>query len=68
VALAEVLGLELRRQLLGHRTVGRATLSTPHRDDCPPEEIPSSVPGRYRSLVAAHSDHPGPGLGPGATR
>jgi DNA (cytosine-5)-methyltransferase 1 len=67
VALGELLGLELRRQLLDD-DAGRGPTSVPeHRGDCPPAEEASAVPRKYLYLVGEHDDHPGPGEGPGAT-
>jgi DNA (cytosine-5)-methyltransferase 1 len=67
VALGEVLGLELRRQLLDDEA-GRGPTSVPgQRSDCPPAEEPTAVPEQYRYLIGEHEDHPGAGAGPGAT-
>ena len=67
VALGEVLGLELRRQLLDD-DAGRGPISVPEqRSDCPPAEEPTRLPEQYRYLVGEHDDHPGAGAGPGAT-
>ena len=68
VALGEVLGLEIRRQLLDDDPKrGVSTIPAP-RDDCPPAEEPTEVPEEYLSLVGEHDDHPGPGLGNGALK
>lgn len=67
VALGEVLGLELRRQLLDE-DAGRGPTTVPkQRSDCPPAEEPTAVPEQYRYLIGEHEDHPGAGAGPGAT-
>lgn len=52
-ALAELLGLEIRRQLLGHLTVPHATeLSlVPPRRLCPPPELVGAVPAPFKSLA-----------------
>jgi DNA (cytosine-5)-methyltransferase 1 len=67
-AIGELLGLEIRRQLLGQRVRRSLRLLPSQRFDCPPPEKPSRVPKRYLELRASHRDHPGTGLGPGARR
>jgi len=69
-ALAEVLGVEIRRQLLGEVNLRkRPTLIPEHRDDTPPAgPAIREVPVKYANLIGEHSDHPGAGLGPGAQR
>ncbi|MDF1666714.1 MAG: DNA cytosine methyltransferase [Planctomycetota bacterium] len=65
-ALAETLGLELRR-LLGHRV--RRTipkLIPPLRTDIPSRERVRKVPEKYLHLVGEHESHPGTGQGYGA--
>jgi DNA (cytosine-5)-methyltransferase 1 len=64
--LGELLGLEIRRQLLGERPRRQRSLVPLVRDDCPPPEPLAPVPERYLHMRADHQDHPGPGLGPGA--
>jgi DNA (cytosine-5)-methyltransferase 1 len=62
--LAEVLGLEIRRQLLGHRLSQRPPkLSIARRRRVPPSEPPGSVPSKYLRFVGDHSAHPGTGKG-----
>lgn len=67
-ALAERLGLEIRKQLLGEPSLRSDVLSLiPLRRDGMPEPEPTTVvPERYQFLVGKHDAHPGPGLGPGA--
>ena len=67
--LAEVVGLEIRRQLLG-ADVSRTTpqLLTKRRRSCPPPERTARVPKEYLALRGRHRPHAGPGLGPGARR
>ena len=68
--LAEVLGREIRRQLLGHQVSstslrllrGRST-RTP-----PAPQVESRVPPEFMKLVGSHSAHPGTGKGHGALR
>jgi DNA (cytosine-5)-methyltransferase 1 len=68
-ALAEILGLEIRRQLFGDDNIKvQATLIPPKRSDTPPPEPVAKVPKQYRDLVDEHADHPGEGRGPGAAR
>ena len=67
-AIGELLGLELRRQILGDR-VRRSLRSLPERAPaCPPPERVSRVPREYLDLRAKHREHPGTGLGPAARR
>lgn len=66
-ALAEILGLEIRLQLLGDRDIEvRTSLVPPKRSDTPPPESVTEVPQKYWHLVDEHADHPGEGRGPGA--
>ncbi len=65
-ALGELLGLEIRRQLLDDRKVRRQlTLAPARREHCPQTHPVQAVPHAYLYLRGKHSDHPGPGLGPG---
>jgi len=67
--LAEVLALEIRRQLLGGRCSSqRPKLLRPSRGSAPRPERRRPVPPRYRRLEGNHADHPGTGLGPGRRR
>lgn len=66
-ALAELLGLEIRRQLLGASKVRtNLTLMPSRRPGCPPRERTRKVPDEYLKLRGRHQPHPGTGLGPGA--
>ena len=67
-AIAELLGLEIRRQLFGEKVRRSLRLIPPPRSDCPPPAPPSSVPKPYLHLRGPHCDHPGTGLGPGVRR
>lgn len=68
-ALGELLGLEIRRQVLGESGPPRPlSLMPPKRSGLPEPEVVNDVPAKYLSLVAVHSDHPGSGLGPGASK
>jgi len=67
-AIGEMLGREIRRQLLGERMPCRALFVPGARDDCPPPEPTMPVPRKYWHLRGNHNDHPGTGLGPGAQR
>ena len=67
-ALAELLGIEIRRQLLGESTLKVSPSLIPaKRDDTPAPEETLPIPEKYRDLIGDHEDHPGEGLGPGAT-
>ncbi len=65
--LAEVLGREIRRQLLAAKPLpGEPKLMPPLRLPVPRPTRPKSVPDSYRTLEGKHSAHPGTGLGFGA--
>lgn len=65
-ALSELLGTEIRRQLLGQAVKsGKLALAPEARQDCPEPERPTRVPREYLSLVGEHKPHPGTGMGPG---
>jgi DNA (cytosine-5)-methyltransferase 1 len=65
-ALAELLGREIRQQLLGEAVSGsKLSLIPAARDGCPPPERATSVPKRYLPLMGDHKAHPGEGKGPG---
>lgn len=68
-ALAEILGLAIRAQLLGgrRRVPGLSpTLLPRRREPVPPPEAVARVPRIYLSLTGDHSPHPGTGKGFGA--
>jgi len=65
-AIAELLGLEIRRQLLDQRVRRQLRLIPQHRDDCPAPQSPRPTPRRYLAFKGVHPDHPGVGNGPGA--
>lgn len=65
-AIAELIGLEIRRQLFGDRVRRMLRLTPDARNDCPPAVRPTRVPKEYLHLRGRHSAHPGTGLGPGA--
>lgn len=67
-ALAEVLGLEIRRQLFDERVKRTATLIPEERVDCPTAVRRRPVPRNFLCLQGKHADHPGTGKGPGAKR
>jgi DNA (cytosine-5)-methyltransferase 1 len=65
-AIGELLGREIRRQLLDDATAdGALTLIPSHREDCPPPEAAEDVPSKYLKMRRDHPSHPGTGLGPG---
>ena len=60
--ITEVLGREIRRQLLGdHEGSGPLKLLPPIRRPVPPEERLEELPDKYRALIGDHPDHPGEG-------
>lgn len=67
-AIGELLGREIRRQLLGGRPHHRAAFVPARREDCPPAYPPKPVPRKYHEYLGEHDDHPGVGEGPGALR
>ena len=69
--LAEVLGREIRRQLLEStpaQGAGALKLLPPDRSPAPPAARTRPVPKSYWSLVGRHSPHPGTGKGHAARR
>ncbi len=66
--IAELLGLEIRRQFFDEVVHYASSLEPPARDDCPSPEPVEPVPLKYKHLMADHADHPGTGLGPSAIR
>jgi len=65
--LTEVLGREIRTQLLGLAPVrGGLKLLRVRRQPTPKAEKVQRVPRRYLELRGEHSAHPGTGLGHGA--
>lgn len=68
-ALAEILALEIRRQLLDERVARRDVKLLPQRRmPRPKPESTRPVPKRYLSLAGEHEAHPGTGQGYGALR
>jgi len=68
VALGELMGLEIRRQLLGDDHDDELMNLPKQRDDCPPAEEAGPVPDEYMSMRGEHDDHPGAGSGPRARK
>jgi DNA (cytosine-5)-methyltransferase 1 len=67
--LAEVLALEIRRQLLGDKEAPhKPSLLPPRRRNTPPASLIAPVHEKYLPLVGKHEAHPGTGLGYGAIR
>ena len=65
-ALAEILGLEIKK-MLGRRVRSEVLKLLPSRRlPVPPPERTMRVPAKYRHLVGEHSAHPGTGKGYGA--
>jgi len=65
-AIGELLGLELRRQILGSRVRRNLRLLPERKLSRPAPEQISIVPRKYLNLRAEHCEHPGIGLGPAA--
>jgi DNA (cytosine-5)-methyltransferase 1 len=62
--LGEVLGREIRHQLLGlPKLPGEPLLLPPDRSPVPPPERTRPVPKKFRTLVGKHEPHPGTGQG-----
>ena len=58
--IAEILGREIRRQLLDdQRKLGPVKLMPPVRQPVPPKDAVQPVPDKYRHLIGNHPDHPG---------
>jgi DNA (cytosine-5)-methyltransferase 1 len=65
--LAEILGLELRKQLSGESLRGRRPTLLPRSCGAAPRaDRIQPVPKKYLNLVGRHPSHPGTGRGPGA--
>lgn len=68
-AIGELLGLEIRHQLLRDPISRRQlTLIPLKREDCPHAHPHGRVPRAYLQLEGNYPDHPGIGLGPGKDR
>lgn len=64
-AIGEMLGLAIRRQLLGEKLVRTtATFLPPKRRQTPAPEKIKTVRRKYLTLLGNHRPHPGVGLGP----
>ncbi len=57
--LAEVLALEIRRQLLGSPLDRGPLLMPPRREPVPPPQPLLTVPQKYHDMIGDHADHPG---------
>lgn len=68
--LAEVLALEIRRQLLGHRVSSASPSLLPPKRKSVPRAEPTrrEIPEKYRAQIGDHEAHPGTGLGYAADR
>lgn len=65
--LAEVLGREIRAQLLDLPRIGKPLLLLPpDRSPAPPPHPVTAVPLKFRRLAGEHAPHPGTGKGAGA--
>lgn len=65
--IGELLGLEIRRQFLGHRCRKKLRLAIPSQPETPPRTPNQAVPHEYLPLVGDHKPHPGVGRGPRAS-
>jgi DNA (cytosine-5)-methyltransferase 1 len=66
-ALAERLGLEIRRQFFGEQDApAELTLLPERRSSIPAPQPVTAVPAKYHALIGEHKPHPGTGQGPGA--
>jgi DNA (cytosine-5)-methyltransferase 1 len=67
--LAELLGREIRYQLLGHKRISKPlALMPPCREPVPEPARRYPVPKRFRELEGEHAAHPGTGKGYGARK
>lgn len=65
-AIGELLGREIRKQLLGDQLPENGLSLIPESKGVPPRKFPARpLHNNYRNLIANHDDHPGAGLGPG---
>lgn len=67
-AIGEILGREIRRQLLGGRPRRAISLLPERRHDRPEPEPVAPVPKKFLKRRGPHKAHPGTGKGPGAQR
>jgi DNA (cytosine-5)-methyltransferase 1 len=67
-AIGELLGREIRRQLLGGCSQQTISLLPERRNDCPGPEPIATVPKKFLQRRGLHKAHPGKGKGPGAQR
>jgi DNA (cytosine-5)-methyltransferase 1 len=66
--IGEILGREVRSQLLSHRVrLGPLRLAVKRRGPPPPSEAIRRVPRRYDAHIGDHAPHPGTGMGYAAT-
>jgi DNA (cytosine-5)-methyltransferase 1 len=64
-ALAELIGLEIRRQLFSDSSAPiKPSLVPEPRGQCPPAERRRPVHAAYLNLIGKHMPHPGTGKGP----
>lgn len=66
--MGEILGREIRLQLLDSPVRTSLRFTVEHRSDCPRPADIQPLPTRFRNRRQINSDHPGEGLGPGASR
>lgn len=61
--IAEILALEIRRQLLDAPLDRGPRLLPPRRKSIPPPERLTTVPMKYHAMIGNHAEHPGTGKG-----
>jgi DNA (cytosine-5)-methyltransferase 1 len=66
--VAEVIGREIRHQLLSTPPRGNLRYLPMRRGDCPQPAPPHAPPQQYLRLAGHHAAHPGTGRGPRAVR
>jgi DNA (cytosine-5)-methyltransferase 1 len=66
--LAEVIGREIRRQLLGQRVAIQPRLAVGRRGPAPARERLRPMAAQYGQYIGDHSPHPGTGMGYGVAQ
>jgi hypothetical protein len=66
--IAEILALEIRKQLLDKPKRRNLCLLPPRRASVPPPERLKPLPKKYKELIGDHPDHPGEGRGRGVAK
>lgn len=66
--IANMLGNEIKKQLLGKPANSFQNFLITAREGCPPPSRPAPMSHKYDNLIGNHIDHPGTGKGPGALK